>query len=93
MAETNGKLVTCDRCGKQIFLKTIGDEETDGGFTRWNKFEDFPAGWDIIGIPKDIDCVSHRYVRVCPDCCDMWSELTRDFFCMAKSFMVEVDNG
>lgn len=44
MARENGQLRTCDRCGKTVFLKTIGDEERDGGFTRWNKFEE-AVGW------------------------------------------------
>ena len=42
MSEKCGKLVTCDRCGKNVFLKCIGEEETDGGYTKWNKFEDPP---------------------------------------------------
>lgn len=45
MSEVKGMLKTYDRCGESIFLKTIGDRETDGGFTRWNKFEDAPEGW------------------------------------------------
>lgn len=92
MAEVNGKLVTCDRCGKQIFLQTIGDGETDGGFTRWNKFENYPDGWDVIGIPKDIECKYSRYFRVCPDCRELWGSLTREFFLKAEGFMAEVDD-
>lgn len=46
MAQVNGKLVTCDRCGEQVFLKCTGEGERDGGFTRWNKFEPFPQGWE-----------------------------------------------
>lgn len=45
MSEVKGKLQTCDRCGETIFLKTVGDGDADGGFTRWNKFEEAPEGW------------------------------------------------
>ena len=46
MSRVNGQMRTCDRCGKQVFLKTIGEGEADGGFTRWNNFE--PAeGWSV----------------------------------------------
>lgn len=45
MAQVNGCLTTCDRCGKTIFRRAIGEGETDGGFTRWNKFEPMPTGW------------------------------------------------
>lgn len=30
MSEQCGKLVTCDRCGKTLFLKCIGEGEADG---------------------------------------------------------------
>lgn len=46
MAERKGKLVTCDRCGETVFLECTGEGELDGGFTRWNKFEDMPNGWE-----------------------------------------------
>lgn len=58
MSEQCGKLVTCDRCGKNIFLKYIGEGETDGGYTRWNKFEDPPDGWKYY---CDIG-------KLCPEC-------------------------
>lgn len=58
MAEVNGKMVTCDRCGKSIFLKCTGEKEMDGGFTRWNTFEKLPDTW------------GHHYEvgTLCPDC-------------------------
>ena len=48
MAKVNGQIVTCDRCGKHIFLKCTGEGERDGGFTRWNKFESLPDGYNTI---------------------------------------------
>lgn len=93
MAEANGKLVTCDRCGKQIFLKTIGYEERDGGFTRWNKFEPFPDGWEMVGIPTSTDCKKHRHIRVCPDCFEIWLTILNDHFIKATVYIKEVEDG
>jgi len=69
MAEVNGKLCTCDRCGAQVFLKTTGDGEADGGFTRWNKFEPYPEGWKFY----------HDVGRVCPTCNEEYQHLLTDF--------------
>ena len=91
MAEVNGKLVTCDRCGKQIFLKTTGDEERDGGYTRWNKFEPFPDGWAQIGVPTDFLCKKHRYFRVCPDCFALWEDILADHYNKAQDYIKEVE--
>lgn len=33
MSEAKGKLLVCDRCNDQIFLKLTGTENTDGGYT------------------------------------------------------------
>lgn len=58
MSEIKGLLRTCDRCGTQIFLKCVGEGEADGGFTRWNKFEDAPTEWKFV---NDVG-------TVCPKC-------------------------
>ena len=69
MAEANGKLVSCDRCGDTVFLKCTGEGELDGGFTRWNKFETFPDGWEY-----------HCEVgRLCPKCNAKYKLLCKDF--------------
>lgn len=68
MARENGQLRTCDRCGKTVFLKTIGDGETDGGYTRWNKFED-ATGWRN---ERDIG-------DLCPECSQRFEELKQNF--------------
>lgn len=39
MSEAKGKLLVCDRCNDQIFLKLTGTENTDGGYTVWDTFE------------------------------------------------------
>lgn len=69
MSRVNGQLVTCDRCKKQIFRKMIGEGETDGGYTRWKKFEDFPEGWSCPSTLGDL----------CPDCSTKFENLKRDF--------------
>ena len=46
MSYIDGRKYTCDRCGKETFCQCIGEGETDGGYTRWNKFELLPVGWD-----------------------------------------------
>ena len=46
MAHINGRLTMCDRCGEKTFSKCNGEGEMDGGYTRWNKFEELPNGWD-----------------------------------------------
>lgn len=58
MSEVEGKLLTCDVCGKTVFLKYVGDGETDGGFTRWRKYEDKPEGWSV----------SYGFGTLCPSC-------------------------
>ena len=69
MAEVNGKLVTCDRCGAQVFLKCTDENERDGGYTRWNTFEDFPEGWNY-----------HSSVgRLCPDCNRKYEDMISEF--------------
>lgn len=73
MSSVNGRLLTCDRCGEQIFLKCTGEGETDGGFTRWNNFETPPEGWDWVNdvgsvCPrcwKDFQAMMERYKK-CP---------------------------
>ena len=69
MAEIKGKLVSCDRCEAEVFLKCTGEGELDGGFTRWNIFEEFPEGWEY-----------HCEVgRLCPDCNKKYKELVNTF--------------
>lgn len=54
---TCGQLRTCDRCGASVFLKCTGEGEADGGYTRWNKFED-AEGWSVEMAIGDL----------CPSC-------------------------
>lgn len=61
MAETEGKLLTCDLCGATVFLKYIETKDYDGGFTRLRTFEKKPAGWTFIHAFK-------YNVQLCPSC-------------------------
>lgn len=69
MASKLGKLLTCDRCGKTVFLECTGEGETDGGYTRWNKFEAAPNGWKC-----------HAEVgNLCPECNSSYKDLIKSF--------------
>lgn len=65
---TNGQLRTCDRCGASVFLKCIGEGETDGGYTRWSKFEE-AEGWS-----KELDMGD-----LCPSCTAELEALKEEF--------------
>lgn len=76
MAEINGRLIICDRCGKTAFLACTGEGERDGGFTRWNKFEPAPEGWDYHSETG----------RLCPDCNKEYNILLENFKNAVKTF-------
>lgn len=68
MSGVNGKMLTCDRCGSWIFLKCTGEGQADGGYTRWNTFEQV-EGWDYLrGVGT-----------MCPKCWEEYNMLLEDF--------------
>ena len=69
MAEINGRLTICDRCGQKVFSKCIGEGATDGGFTRWNKFEELPKGWEFHGEVGEL----------CPKCNEQYEIMINEF--------------
>jgi len=71
MAEKNGKLKTCDRCGCEVFLRAKGEVDADGGYTKWNNFEDSP-GWKRVFLPG-------LSVDLCPACNDNFERMCRTF--------------
>lgn len=81
MAKVNGRLITCDRCGKSIFVKAIRDEERDGGFTRWTVFED-AEGWGY----------EHFIGNLCPECTKEYERLKEEFKNKQKVFAGGVSN-
>lgn len=72
MSRLNGEMRTCDRCGKQVFLRCTGEGEMDGGFTRWNKFEK-AEGWSVEGGD------------LCPACTQEYTEMVRGFWSTATN--------
>ena len=56
-----GMKVTCDNCGRDIFLHRVEDVVMDGGYSRSEKYEDMPDGWASCYI-------LHKYIILCPDC-------------------------
>ena len=72
MSEQYGKLVTCRRCSKSIFLKQTGEvglSNYAGPGTRYT-FEDLPGTW------MDISSIGH----LCPDCAKAFVDFLIEFF-------------
>lgn len=91
MAETKGMLCECDRCGAQVFRKTIGDGEADGGYTRWNKFEPYPEGWELVYIPNAVGKRSNC-IMCCPACTALWNNiLTREFVAGTRLYPAKIE--
>lgn len=61
MSTTEGKLLTCDVCGKSIFLRFVGEKQADGGYTKWREYEN-ADGWTSIHMGEI------RLQNVCPEC-------------------------
>lgn len=98
MAKVNGQLVTCDRCGKQIFRKCTGEGETDGGFTRWNTFEEMPDGWKLVAVPKSLSWGGNGngyndYMQVCSDCNKLWDEIIIEGFLKGTKYERAAEDG
>lgn len=98
MAKVNGQLVTCDRCGKQIFRKCTGEGEADGGFTRWNDFESMPDGWDLVAVPSSLGWVGNGnayngYIQVCSDCHKLWDEIIIEGFLKGTKYERAAEDG
>lgn len=62
MAETEGKILTCDLCGETVFLKYIETKDYDGGFTHVRRYEDRPYGWQTWHVTDII------HSTLCPSC-------------------------
>lgn len=60
MAETEGKLLTCDLCGETVFLKYVND-----GI---RKYDDIPDGW----VSWHVGNVIHG--MLCPTCNERMQE-------------------
>lgn len=69
MGEWMGKIVTCDRCGREVRRELIDTTELDGGFTRTNRYVDMPDTWKY----------HHEIGWLCPDCDAEYESLIRAF--------------
>ena len=73
--KTNGRMIKCDRCGKEIFCQANGEGEMDGGFTRWTKFEE-AEGWSH----------EHGIGDLCPECTQEYQRLKEEFASKVERF-------
>lgn len=62
MTAIEGKMLTCDVCGKSLFLKFVGEREADGGYTKWREYEN-ADGWTMNVHVGEI-----WLKNVCPEC-------------------------
>ena len=74
MAEQVGKMVMCDRCGEQVFLKHVRTESLDGGYAKVDHFEPKPAGWGW----------QPQTGTLCKDCQRQYDELLSAFLAKTK---------
>lgn len=68
MAETEGMMLTCDLCGKSVFLKYLETKDYDGGFTHVRHYEDKPEGWQTWHVTNVI------HSALCPSCNERMQE-------------------
>lgn len=66
-----GKMITCDRCGENVFLKIIDTKVTDGGYTKSDVYESKPENWG-----RDTE----RGRDLCPSCFGYYKEIVNDFY-------------
>lgn len=69
MAEFIGKIIICDRCGKEARLKKLEEKAMDGGFTRYDIFEPSPDGWEKV----------HDGYLLCPVCSNAYKSMIKGF--------------
>ena len=79
----NGKMRICDRCGVQHFSPTTGEGEADGGFTRWNNFEEAPPLWGLydVGFTTTADGRKNntKIAELCTSCAREWQSVLERF--------------
>ena len=70
MSRVSGDLVTCSRCGETIFLAKLGSRDLDGGFSRYDVFEELPDDWLFI---------TQLEGHLCPNCSNTFKQIIADF--------------
>ena len=60
MAQIKGKLILCSgkNCSNTAFVKFTGEGDTDGGYTKFDTYENLPDGWENYTGIGDL----------CPEC-------------------------
>lgn len=71
MSEQIGKMITCDRCGKTVFLKYTGTTSLDGGYSKVDNFEKRPEGWEYH--------TNRELGLLCPECESDYQKMVRKF--------------
>lgn len=69
MRGTKGLLVSCSRCGTELFLKHLGLNGTNGNYTTWDKFEEIPEAW----------LFETEFGYLCPDCAEEFKRFMTNF--------------
>lgn len=69
MAEWSGKIIICDRCGREYRMAFLKEKQMDGGFTVINNFEPLPNDWEYY----------REAGWLCPKCADSYKKLLADF--------------
>ena len=69
MSEIKGKLISCDRCGKEQFVKFIGTDYLDGGYSKSDTYEPLPEDWLWLS----------QIGNLCPDCAGLFRAFIHKF--------------
>lgn len=65
-----GELIHCSRCNAVLFLKLLGKEPMDGGYTVCEKYESIPDNW----------LYDTCFGYLCPECSAIFQENMDRFF-------------
>lgn len=67
--QTEGRLTICDRCGKKVFSRCIGQTSENCGQQTWGVFEELPEGW-----------TTEQEKFLCPACSREFAVLKKDIY-------------
>ena len=87
-----GQLIKCDypNCEEQVMRAKIGEGETDGGYTKYNKYEPKPEGWGYVD-GKDL-CPDH-YQYYLDMIAEFWEPPAQEEPKHASGVMLHLTNG
>ena len=71
MSEQIGKMITCDRCGKTVFLKYTGTTSLSEDYGKVDNFEKRPEGWEYH--------TNKELGLLCPECEGAYRRVVRKF--------------